>query len=243
MHDRQVRGLRRWPWLAAAEVSVLAALLWLVLWVVRLTVRLEKLDSGELERRWSEGEPVVMAFWHGRAAMLPFFYGGRGVFIMNSTHRDGEIVTRALARFGVHSTRGSSSRGGIGGLLGLVRAARRGHDVALIPDGPRGPAEQAKGGAVELARQTGAPLFPLAVSCSKAVRLTGWDRMIIPLPGARVVLAVGEPILAGEGEGAGGSVGGRTDREALRVELERRLVALTERADRASGLAAAGVAG
>ena len=209
------------------RIAVAAFALWAAISVLRSMVRLERVDCEALRARWRAGEPSVLAFWHGRAAMLPFFYEGAGATIMNSRHRDGEIVSRALERFGIASTRGSSSRGAVAGMLGLLRAFRAGRDLALIPDGPRGPAGIAKAGAVELARATGAPLFPLAVSCSFAVRLRSWDRLMLPLPCARVVLVAGEPFAFDEG--------GKDAREHRRAALETRLRDVTRRADLLAG--------
>ena len=229
-----LRGLRRVPLFARLEISVAAGAILLVLRLLGCTVRWSRQGCEELERSWAAGEGVVMAFWHGRAIMLPFVYGGRGASIMNSTHRDGEIVSRVLKHFGIESTRGSSTRGAVPGFLALVRAGRRGRDIALIPDGPRGPAGVAKGGAAELVLATGSPLFPIAVSCSGGWRLRTWDRLLIPYPFARMALVVGEPLRADSPLGAE-SRGGQ--REALRVELERRLKAVTAEADRLAGRA------
>jgi lysophospholipid acyltransferase (LPLAT)-like uncharacterized protein len=160
--------------------------------------------------------------------MLPFLYSGPGAAIMNSTHRDGEIITRALERFGIRSTRGSSTRSAIAGTLGLMRELRAGRDVALIPDGPRGPAGSAKAGAVALAAAGGVPLFPLAFSASRCVRMRGWDRMLLPLPGARVVCVIGAPIDPPDARD-------RAARERLRGVLEQRLNEVTRTADRMAG--------
>jgi lysophospholipid acyltransferase (LPLAT)-like uncharacterized protein len=226
---RRQRGLRRYPWIARLEISAAAFAIWAVLAALGATVRWTRRGSEELEACWSRGEPVLMAFWHGRAIMLPFVYRGRGACIMNSSHRDGEIVSRVLARFGIASTRGSSTRGAVAGVLGLVRANRRGLDIALIPDGPRGPAGEAKAGAAELALATGATLFPMTVSCSKGWRLPTWDRMLVPRPFARMVLVVGEPL-------RGGEAGPRSEaRQKLRAELESRLRGITAEADRLAG--------
>lgn len=204
---------------------MLGWLVWLMLWVVRRVVRLTVVGIEPLEARWHAGEPSVLTFWHGRSLMLPFVYRGRGASIMNSTHRDGEIITRALARFGIRSTRGSSTRSAVPGTLGLARELRAGRDVALIPDGPRGPAGVAKAGAVALAAACGAPLFPLSFSASRAARLPGWDRMLVPLPGAEVVCVVGEPLDAPAPRD-------REGRERVRVHLEQRLKEVTREADR-----------
>ena len=222
---RIIRGLRRRPVWAAFEVRVLGFMIWLVLVVLRRTTRLSLVGIEPLQQRWLAGKPSVLAFWHGRSIMLPFVYSGRGASIMNSTHRDGEIITRALARFGIRSTRGSSSRSAVPGMLGLARELRAGRDVALIPDGPRGPAGVAKAGAVALAAAGGAPLFPLAFSADRAVRMRGWDRMLLPLPGARVVCVVGEPLEAPAPRD-------REAREQVRRRLEARLKQVTRQADR-----------
>jgi len=229
---RKQRGLRRYAPLARLEVAAAALAIRTVLVLLGSTVRWTRKSSGELERAWESGRPVLMAFWHGRSIMLPFVYRGRGACIMNSTHRDGEIVSRVLEHFGITATRGSSTRGAVPGFLGLVRASRRGLDIALIPDGPRGPAGVAKGGAAELALATGAPLFPMAVSCSRAWRLKTWDRLMLPYPFSRVVLVVGEPLQADVASGARGG-----ERETIRAELELRLRKATAEADRLAGRA------
>jgi len=227
---RALTLLRRNRAFAEAEVALLAWLAWVILRAIRLTVRFETVDAGAIAANWAAARPMVFAFWHGRSIMLPFLVRGRSdAYIMNSTHRDGEIITRALERFGIRSTRGSSSRGAVAGTLALIRALRRGNSVALIPDGPRGPAGVAKAGAVELASTGGAPLYPLAFSASRAVRLRGWDRMMLPLPGARVVCVVGAPLLPTH------AAGGREERERMRAELERRLGDLCRQADRLAG--------
>lgn len=227
------RGLRRFPWVARMEIAAAAAAIWAVLAALGATVRWTRHGADEIERQWKTGDGVLMAFWHGRSIMLPFVYRGRGACIMNSTHRDGEIVSRALARFGIQSTRGSSTRGAVPGFRALIRANRGGLDIALIPDGPRGPAGIAKGGAAELAIATGAPLFPMAVSCSRGWRLRTWDRLMLPYPFARMVLVVGEPLRA-SGHGGAARAG---EREALREELEKRLRLVTAEADRLAGRA------
>lgn len=222
---RSARGLRRYPRIAELEIRIFGLLAWIVLRLLRLTVRVERRGLAELEHRWADRQPVVFAFWHGRAIMMPFFYQGPGAAIMNSTHRDGRIITRALERFGFEATGGSSSRGAVAGTLGLFRAFRRGLDVALVADGPRGPAGVAKPGAAELAVRLRAPLFPVGASASKAVRLRGWDKMMIPLPGAHVAFVVGAPLWPDPHGDA------RAQREALRAELERRLRGACREAD------------
>ena len=139
------------------------------------------------------GAPLAFAFWHGQ--MLPLLYQHRdeGVAILISSHRDGEIITRIAHRFGFRSVRGSTSRGGGRALLGLVRELEGGGEVAVTPDGPRGPAEKFAPGALIAAQRANAWIVPVAAVADRAWRLKSWDRFLVPKPFARVTVAYGDP--------------------------------------------------
>jgi len=137
---------------------------------------------------------LVFAFWHGTLLPLEHANRGRGVCVLSSWHRDGELSARVMAGLGYRVVRGSTSRGGARGIQMLVRAVRAGHDVAVTPDGPRGPARRAQAGAVYVAARSGAPVVPVGVAASRALRLGSWDRFLVPLPFSRVVVAYGEPL-------------------------------------------------
>lgn len=235
---RLLRRLRRREGFANFELRVAARVAWVLVGVLRWTTRLRVEGDDSLLKHWEAAHagkptrPVILAFWHGRGILLPLFYRGVGATIMNSAHRDGEIVTRALALLGIEATRGSGSRGGVGGLLGLVRAGRQGRDLALIPDGPRGPAGKAKAGVAELALTMGAVVIPVSMSAKAFFRATSWDRLMIPRPGTEVIVVVGKPIAPGprlRGEKA------REQREALRQQIETEISLATRAADRAAG--------
>jgi hypothetical protein len=195
-----------------------------VLRLLGRTVRQRYFDEGGLLARFARGEPVILCFWHGRMIMMPFAYRGRGACIMNSRHRDGELISRAIRRLGFEVVRGSSTRGWVGGMKGLLEAHRRGLDVIMVPDGPRGPRCRAKTGALQLARLTGAPVFPVSYAASRAAVVSGsWDRLLIPFPFSRVAFVATEPIAVPHDASA-------EQLESLREELERRLIAATSRA-------------
>jgi hypothetical protein len=61
----------------------------------------------------------------------------------------------------------------------------------VLPDGPRGPAFDAKPGVLALASATGVPLVPIGIAAAPARRLGSWDRALVPLPFARVRLLYG----------------------------------------------------
>lgn len=138
-------------------------------------------------------EPIIFAFWHGQ--MLPLLYQHRdeGVAILISSHRDGELIAQVAHRLGYRTVRGSSSRGAGRALLGMVRELEAGGEVAVTPDGPRGPAERFASGALVAAQRAGAYIVPVGVSVDRAWRLRSWDRFLVPKPFARVTCAYGPP--------------------------------------------------
>lgn len=148
------------------------------------------------------GAPVVAAFWHGQQLLLLAGRGGLArARVLVSWSSDGELQTGVLGSLGFVVLRGSSSRGAARGLKALAREVSVGHSLALSVDGPRGPVHVAKPGAAWLAAHTGAPLAPVAAAAHPVRRLSRtWDHFALPLPFARVVIAIGEPCGTGEGE-------------------------------------------
>ena len=118
----------------------------------------------ELARRKS---PIIIAFWHGRQLMMPLAYRGLSASILISQHRDGGLIANIMKHFGFSAVRGSSSRGGMQALRQLVSAGRKGQDLVVTPDGPRGPACHVQMGVISLAKLTGFPIIPLTFACSK----------------------------------------------------------------------------
>jgi len=168
-----------------------------------------------------EGRRFLLAFWHRHLLLMPYSYRGRAISVLVSRHRDGELIARTVAHFGIHTSRGSSTRGGVAGVRELLRQLRDGYDLAFTPDGPKGPAGVAKPGAVQVAALAGIPIVPVALAASRARALTSWDRFLIPLPGSRVHLVYGEPWYVERGadmEEAARQLGRRIDAAAAAAE-------------------------
>jgi len=201
-----------------------AFLVWLLARMLLATLRVRVSGGDSLQRLRREG-PLVYAFWHGRQLALFGAIPERPLAVMASLSRDGQMQAEICRRFGLEVVRGSSSRGGLGGLLGLGRRLRHGRSVALAVDGPRGPAHQAKPGVVALAAASGRPIVPVAVGLRrKLVLRRAWDRFQIPAPFTRVQVAFGEPLQV---ESAPGSA----RLEEIARELDRRLRALCDEVD------------
>lgn len=131
------------------------------------TMRIETINQAAIAERWREGQGNILAFWHGRQFLLPLSYQGPGLDILISRHRDGELISRTMESFGLSSVRGSTTRGGAVALRSLIRKGRAGRDLAVTPDGPKGPRGIAQPGVIALAKATGLPIFPLTFGASK----------------------------------------------------------------------------
>ena len=134
---------------------------------VAQSMRFETQGHAAVDALYQRGSSIILAFWHAQQLMIPMGYRGRGAHVLISQHGDGEIIARIIARFGHQAVRGSSTRGGASALRALIKLGRSGRDVAVTPDGPKGPRHVAKLGVIQLAKATGLPIVPLAFACSK----------------------------------------------------------------------------
>jgi lysophospholipid acyltransferase (LPLAT)-like uncharacterized protein len=139
------------------------------------------------------GRPFIFALWHGQLLPLLWQHRREGVLILISEHRDGELVARTAQSLGYGLIRGSSTRGAERALISLVRELQSGHEVAITPDGPRGPAKTFAPGALVAAQRSDSFILPVAASADRAWRLRSWDRFMIPKPFARVTVAYAVP--------------------------------------------------
>ncbi len=136
----------------------------------------------------------IFCFWHGKLILPYYAYRNKGVYILISEHRDGELVARMVELNGNRTVRGSSTHGGAKGAKRMLKIARSGNIIVVTPDGPRGPKRRLKEGVVFLARMTGAPLFPMGIGYSKYWQMRDWSGMQVPRPFARGVTVFGKGI-------------------------------------------------
>lgn len=139
------------------------------------------------------GERVLYAFWHGSQFPLVFTHRQQGFKVLVSRSRDGAIVASLLHSMGYGTVRGSSSRGGTQAVSDLCAALQL-TSCAITPDGPRGPRELPKKGLFTVAERADVPVKTLGAAAWPALRLSSWDRFLVPLPFSRVAVAEGVPI-------------------------------------------------
>ena len=165
------------------------------------TLRLHVIDrSGFLSK--PPKEPVILTFWHNRipAIAVGFLrkynhHTRKGVIVLTSPSKDGDILSSVMAHLGMGSIRGSSSRRGSTALRELSAKLNEGYDLAITPDGPRGPKYSLGPGVIFLAQKTGFPILPLHARYYNAFHLKTWDNFAIPLPFSRVDIITGDYII------------------------------------------------
>ncbi|MBM4178928.1 MAG: DUF374 domain-containing protein [Ignavibacteria bacterium] len=159
---------------------------WLLSLVIRMIARTWRLSvTGRLPTG-----PSIVAFWHGE--MLPVWFVFRALrpVALVSSSKDGSLLSRLLKDWGYDVILGSSSKGGKEALEQLVAEASS-RVVLLTPDGPRGPAHQAKPGAVIAAHRAHVPLVLVRIHAKSAhTFVRSWDRFILPLPFTNIELTI-----------------------------------------------------
>ena len=164
------------------EVLLIPPLVYIILYFIYITCK----KRYHFDKSKKIETPSIFVFWHGEIAMLVFGYieyrNSRNIDVMISQHHDGEIATRLLYLFGGGVIRGSSTRGGVFALKGALKSFKKGRDVGITPDGPKGPRYSVANGAAILAQMRNVPIITMNCIASKAWRLKSWDRFSIPKP-------------------------------------------------------------
>ena len=194
------------------------------------TIRLRVTDHSGFLTNPPEG-PRILVFWHNRIPAISIGFlrhypqkhpSRKGVSVLTSPSKDGDILAGVMANLGMGSVRGSSSRRGSTAIRELTSLLESGVDLARTPDGPRGPKYSLGPGAIFLSQKTGIPIMPLHARYHRAIRLKTWDNFAIPLPFSRVDITL-DPYLTINPEAA--------DLESERLRLETLLREKAEQAD------------
>lgn len=170
--------------------------------------------------------PMIGAHFHGDELLLLRAYIGSGMVVMSSTSKDGQMMTKILEWFGFRVVRGSSTRGGVGALKGMLTLLKKEKlDASLAVDGPRGPIFQVKKGVIKLAQETGFPILPgAAASKSAFIFKKAWNKCYLPWPFSQSVIVYGLPIpVAPELN--------ENEFENLRLKVQNELLRLKEEAE------------
>lgn len=172
-------------------LAIVPRIVWILLSLVGRTWRFEVIaEPGVVPvREGQKAGPEVYCFWHQCVLPCAFYFRKSGAVILISQSFDGELITRTLRLFGFDAVRGSSSRGGREGMLGLAQVIESGRTAIFTADGPRGPIYQTKMGPIKLAQMTGAPIGAFHLEPKAARKLNSWDRFLVPLPFTRICVS------------------------------------------------------
>ena len=218
--------------LSSAPVHFLGSLIFsLLMRAMFLTARVKR-DFPESMQAYFRGEiPAIFCFWHGRMIMHPFVKPPhRKMFVLISHHNDGALITATMRWLGIDSVRINSRRSNTATLRQLVKVTEHSDNIAITPDGPRGPFQQAAGGAAYVASKTGYPIVPVTFSARRHWRLRSWDQFLIPKFFTQIHFIASAPIhVANDTTDA--------DLDQITAQLETELIRITLVADITCGIA------
>ena len=225
--------------LRSAPVQALfAVLLGAYLWMVLRSVRWSIEGRGLADALIADPKGLIVCFWHSRIAASigaqPLVRPHRPTRLIISLSEDVEFIARAMEMMDLPAFRGSSRRtkdprrrhSGGAVYRQSLDWIREGGVLILTPDGPRGPAEQMAEGPVRMASRTGAPVILMGLATTPSAKLKTWDRMELPRPFGRGVIAFDGPVFAPDDLDAEAM-------KALRQEWSARLTAATRTAEAA----------
>lgn len=128
--------------------------------------------------------PNLYLFWH-EYILFPFYLRGHcNLTMLLSRHRDADLLSLAARKMGFDFVRGSTKRGGMEAVRGLMAAGKT-HHLTITPDGPRGPRRCMAPGAIYLASRLRMPIVVMGFGYDRPWRLKSWDRFAIPRPFSR----------------------------------------------------------
>lgn len=201
---------------------IIPFLAYLLVKLINKTLRIKVVGEDRVRELKQEGKKLIYAFWHGRQFILVSYLSHRQIVLMTSLSRDGEYQSRILKRFGCRIVRGSYTRGGVRGLLGLIKELRAGYDVGFAVDGPLGPVYEVKEGVIYAAKKEKGYIVPLTTSAKKNwIFEKAWDKYQLPYFFTQGVIIFGKPY----------QISKEADINQECKILKEKLVAITKQAD------------
>lgn len=156
-------------------------IVWALLWLLYLSCKNRFYIHDDIKN-----SNAILAFWHGEFLMLPFLYkkmrNTPKIFVISSEHFDGELMVKLYGYYGFKTIRGSSTRGGRKVLIQAFNKLKDGYDIAITPDGPKGPYHSIADGVVAMSQKTGIGIIPVRTIPDNFFELKTWDKFRIPKP-------------------------------------------------------------
>jgi len=177
--------------------TIVPFLVWVIYRAISLTWSVTVVEPDQLKKFKQDKTPFILAHWHGDEIVLLSLIGHYRIATISSNSIDGDMMNQLIHLVGGKTSRGSSTRGGVAALKGLIRLVRQGHNSSFAVDGPKGPIYSIKPGVFELSRTLSCPIFSAGVSCDHAWHFPRtWNKTYFPKPFARIVVNWEGPIPA-----------------------------------------------
>ena len=185
--------LSQYDWRQKLTIRLAARAFYILIKTVGSTLKFEIEGAEYLDEIKQNGKLPIFCFWHEQIFAATYYFRNQNIIVLTSQSFDGEYIARFIKRFGYGAARGSSTRGGVGALIEMIRLMKNNFPAALTIDGPKGPPRVAKSGAGFLAKKTGNPIVPISFAAEKFRAVGSWDKLQIPKMFSRVKIIVAKP--------------------------------------------------
>lgn len=166
---------------------VVPFMIYVLMRIIWITTKKEFLSNSP-----KEDKQYVFACWHSELLISPQYY--RKLFpkhkagAIASSHKDGQIVSNTINYFNIYPIEGSTSKGGVKALINSLSTLKKGEDVLITPDGPRGPRFTINDGIVALAQKANLKVFTINYKAYNYWQLRSWDKFVIPKPFSKIAI-------------------------------------------------------
>ena len=166
---------------------ILGFIIWVIYRSLSLTWKIKITEPEQLVQDRKNKKPVILAHFHQDELALLALTPDYKIATMSSNSKDGEMMATVLRLMGGSVSRGSSSRGGVSALKGLIEFCKKGSNSSVAVDGPRGPIYDPKPGVFELSRLLKSPIYAGGVGCDRAWHFPkSWNKTFLPKPFAKI---------------------------------------------------------
>jgi len=172
------------------QLNFLAKLVYIAFRVQEPFTRIKQINKKEIK-------PCIYAMWHAHQCCLHGIEDRKSLNVLISRSIDGEIIARTVEKWGFKTVRGSKGKkGSIEATMKLIDKLKNNECIAMMVDGPSGPAFVAKDGVIKIAKMAQAPIVPIYWYSEDPsfLKLPSWDGFRYPLFYTRLLNLYGEPI-------------------------------------------------
>lgn len=174
---------------------IVGFIVWIIYRLISWTWRIQIFEAEKLAQNIKNKIPFILAHFHGDEIALLFLTKKYRLSTMISTSKDGEMMNVIYKLLGGKTSRGSSTRGGVSALKGLIELSKSGSSCNIAVDGPKGPIYEIKPGVFELSRLLKSEIFAGGAYCESAWRFPrSWNQTYFPKPFAKVVIVWTGPL-------------------------------------------------